>query len=217
MSCPRLVNFLTSRFMRGLPALLMTIIFVSQIACSPGNSSVPEALKNILLEKPVTVKHFALTAQDGSVFSEKELYNRWTLMFFGYTHCPDICPTTLTELAELAKLLPRDSLPQIVFVSVDPQRDTPEHLKGYMRFFNEHFLGLTGQAEAISKLTKQLNVKYSLEPAIDGNYAVNHSSSIFLIDPQGRYTASFQAPHYAETIQTQFEHIKQFVNTKPKA
>jgi len=138
-------------------------------------------------------------------------------MFFGYTHCPDICPTTLTELASLAQRMPDDREPQIVFVSVDPQRDSPEHLKQYIAYFNERFLGLTGQTDKISALTEQLNIKHSREAAVDGQYTVNHSSAILLIDPQGRYVAKFNAPHYAEKIQEQIELVRQFITQTPSA
>jgi protein SCO1/2 len=194
-----------------LAGILATILVVSLSACSPNNRSIPKPLQDILLEQPITVKQFELSTQYGTGFSAENLRSHWTLMFFGYTHCPDICPTTLTELAALATRIPGDEQPQIVFVSVDPRRDTQQHLKEYIAYFNEKFLALTGPADSINDLTKQLNIKYSLEPAIDDDYAVNHSSAVLLIDPQGRYIARFQAPHYAEKIQADLQQIKQYL------
>ncbi|MGD8886566.1 MAG: SCO family protein [Gammaproteobacteria bacterium] len=198
-----------------LPGLLAIIVAIGHSGCSSNNHSIPKPLRGVLLEQPVTVNHFQLTTQDGNEFTEENFHNQWTMMFFGYTHCPDICPTTLTELAALAKRLAQEGKPQpqIVFVSVDPQRDTPRHLKEYITYFDEDFLALTGKADRISGLTKQLKIKYSLEPAIDDNYVVNHSSAVLLIDPQGRYVANFKAPHYAETLQAQFDQVKRFINT----
>ena len=204
---------------RTLPiyiTLALLLVF-TQYSCTPDRTSTPKALKAVLLDQPVVVKDFELTTQYGTTFSAADLTNHWTLMFFGYTHCPDVCPTTLTELASLAQRLPDEREPQIVFVSVDPQRDSPEHLKQYVAYFNEHFLGLTGPMDKISALTEQLNIKHSREAAVDGQYTVNHSSAILLIDPQGRYVAKFNAPHYAEKIQEQIDLVRQFITLSPNA
>jgi protein SCO1/2 len=136
-------------------------------------------------------------------------------LFFGYTHCPDVCPVTLSELNRVAKRLSGETTtapPQYVFVTVDPKRDIQEHLAGYVSYFNDNFIGLTGEMKDIDQLAKQLKIKHSIEKnTVDnsGNYIVNHSSSILLIDPQGRYFAKFSAPHYAESIHSNFLLIQQ--------
>ena len=123
---------------------------------------------------------------------------------------------SLTELTALAEHIPQDSRSQIVFVTVDPERDTVDHLKEYIAYFSEQFVGLTGETGEVNNLTKQLNIKHAKEPAADNNYAVNHSSAVLLIDPNGRYVAKFSAPHYAERILAAFEHVRQFMQTAPQ-
>lgn len=193
--------------------LLAVMTVLSQGACSQSDDTLPKELNNILLVNPSTVEHFELTTQHGTRFTAENFKNYWTFLFFGYTHCPDICPTTLTELTALAKRIPKENQSQIVFVSVDPERDTVEHMREYIAYFNEQFVGLTGQMTEINKFTKLLNIRYSKETAVNDNYAVNHSSAVLLIDPKGRYVAKFNAPHYAERMQATFERIKQFVQT----
>ncbi|WP_455211754.1 SCO family protein [Kaarinaea lacus] len=197
--------------------ILTIIVVLNQSACTQSDVNIPKDLKNILLATPIKIEPFELTTQHGTPFTAEQLRNHWTFLFFGYTHCPDICPTTLTELAAMAEQIPQGSQSQIVFVSVDPERDTVEYLKEYITFFNEQFLGLTGQMASINNLTKQLNIKHTKEPAAGNNYAVNHSSAVLLIDPKGRYVAKFTAPHYAERMQSAFEHVKQYIQAAPQS
>lgn len=158
------------------------------------------------LASPRTLTAFELTVHDQKPLNIERLKGKWTLLFFGYTHCPDICPTTLTELAQTAQQLEPAVLKdtQFVFVSVDPRRDTPESLAGYVGYFNEHFLGATGSIEALAVLARQLGAKFSLGTNPAGEPIVNHSSTVLLIDPQVRYYARLKAPHYAEEIRTQY-------------
>ncbi len=154
--------------------------------------------------KPLTA--FQLTAHDLKPLNIERLKNKWTLLFFGYTHCPDVCPITLVELAHIAQQLPPEILSntQFIFVSVDPERDSPESLAKYVGYFNESFLGATGSIEALTTFARQLDSKFSLETNPLGDPIVNHSSAMLLIDPQARYYARFKAPHYAEDIRTQY-------------
>lgn len=158
------------------------------------------------LTSPITLTPFQLTAHDQKPLDLNRLKDKWTLLFFGYTHCPDICPTTLTELAQMAKQLEPAVLKdtQFVFVSVDPRRDTPESLAEYVGYFNEHFLGATGSIEALAVLVRQLGARFSLGTNPAGEPIVNHSSAMLLIDPQVRYYARLKAPHYSEEIRAQY-------------
>lgn len=158
------------------------------------------------LASPKNLTAFLLTAHDQKPLDIARLKGKWTLLFFGYTHCPDVCPTTLTELAETAKQLDAAILKdtQFVFVSVDPQRDTPDSLAKYVGYFNDQFLGATGSVAALTSLTKQLDSKFSLETDPLGDPVVNHSSAMLLIDPQVRYYARLKAPHYAEDVRAQY-------------
>lgn len=142
-------------------------------------------------ERPLPA--FALTAHDGSVFDLNSLTHRWTLLFFGYTYCPDVCPITLGALNSMLAQLPdakhRERL-QVVFVSVDPKRDTLERLSQYVPFFNPDFLGVRGDDAQLQKLTQALGAVYLRgEPKADGSYTVDHSNRLLLIGPDARFTA----------------------------
>jgi protein SCO1/2 len=158
------------------------------------------------LPTPKPLTPFQLTAHDLQPLDIARLKGKWTLLFFGYTHCPDVCPVTLTELAQTAQQLTPAVLEdtQFVFVSVDPRRDTPESLAEYVGYFNEHFLGATGSVEALAILVRQLDSKFSLGTDPAGKPIVNHSSAMLLIDPQVRYYARLKAPHYSEEIRAHY-------------
>ena len=113
--------------------------------------------KATLLRPPRALPEFTFTDHTGADFVPARLQNHWSLLFFGFTHCPDVCPTTLGMLAQTEKTLadlPAEQRPQIVLVSVDPQRDSPEQLASYVRFFSPSFTGVTGSQEAIDKFTR---------------------------------------------------------------
>lgn len=141
-------------------------------------------------------------------FTRESLEGQWTLMFFGYTHCPDICPMTLAVLAgawpELAKLpAETDGRPvRVVFVSVDPQRDDPGKLSTYTGYFNPEFIGVTGPETQIRQLTDALGILYAKvpDPNNPDNYLVDHSASILVINPRAELEAVLSAPHSAPVI-----------------
>ena len=157
-----------------------------------------------VLTKPRPLVAFTLTRHDQSPFNLASLRGKWTFLFFGYTHCPDVCPTTLAELSKLQTMLGSDNSvlnnTQFVFVSVDPERDTPESLGDYVHYFNETFIGATGTKEQLARITAQFDIKHSRGDVTSGGYTVNHSSAVLLVDPQTRYYARLRAPHYAEDV-----------------
>lgn len=175
----------------------------------PGAAPVLE--QATLLDAARTLPQFELIDQAGRAFQRDSLRGHWTLMFFGFTNCPDVCPTTLAALAEVRsklKDLPAGDLPAVVFVSVDPNRDTTEALGRYVAHFDPQFLGVTGQPVAIEALTHDLGVAVSAGPASeDGNYTVDHSAAIFLIDPSAAFTAVFGSPHLADVIARDYRSI----------
>jgi len=147
--------------------------------------------------EPRALQPFTLTDQTGQVFGNKQLLGKWSFVFFGYTHCPDVCPTTLSVLNSVANHLGNDApAVQYIFVSVDPERDTPELLGQYVASFNGGFIGVTGTAAQLKKLTHQLGVFYKRVPdeKTTGDYAINHTASVLLFDPDGRFHAIFSAP-----------------------
>ena len=148
---------------------------------------------------------FALEDHHRKAFTLDRITSRWTLLFFGYTHCPDVCPVILSVLNNAIVLMGESDAdvepPQVVFVSVDPERDTLEHMAAYVSTFNAEFLGVTGSDASLEALTRQLGVlTMRAEPEADGNYLVDHTAAVFLIDPRGHLVALFQAPHAAETF-----------------
>jgi protein SCO1/2 len=151
-----------------------------------------------LLPSPRPLQPFALTAHDGRPFDLERLRGHWTFLAIGYTHCPDVCPTTLATFDAIAKKVAASRTPpQFVFVSVDPERDTPEQLGRYVTWFNPAFVGATGPEPALRGLTTQLGLPYA---KAEGNnttlgYLVDHSATIMLIDPLARLAAIFSAPH----------------------
>jgi protein SCO1/2 len=154
---------------------------------------------------------FSLVDQQGRAFGPASLRGHWTFLFFGFVNCPDICPTTLATLAAARRSLadlPEGEIPGVALVSVDPGRDTPEQLARYVAHFDPAFMGVTGSPEAIAALTGALGVAVIIGPAAsDGSYTVDHSAAIFLVDPEGRVTALFGAPHESAGIARDYRRI----------
>lgn len=173
-------------------------------------------IPSLLWPNPKTVGDFELVDQYKRSFGLGELQGKWTFLFFGYSHCPDVCPLTLTVLKDVEKELratPEAAKDvQYAFVSVDPARDTPEYLHEYVRYFNPDFIGLTGPEEKLSAFTRQLGVLYMHgEPDSNGSYLVDHTAAILLTDPEGRLVGLFQLPHEVPVITEQFRQIRQFL------
>ncbi|MEA3276366.1 MAG: SCO family protein [Pseudomonadota bacterium] len=165
-----------------------------------------------LLPQPKPLQPFALTDQDGSPFSLDDLRGRWTFVSFGYTSCPDVCPTIMATFNALDGLLRADTAEppaDFLFVSVDPERDPPERLSQYVRYFNPSFLGATGEHDALRALTSQLGILYARVDNQDSamGYLVDHSASILLIDPQSRLAAIFSTPHDPKAMAEDFAAI----------
>jgi protein SCO1/2 len=135
---------------------------------------------------------FSLVDQNDKPFTDANLKGKWQLVFFGYTHCPDICPTTLNDLSlALDQLGDKKSQVGIVFISVDPGRDTPAVLKSYVGSFGGPVEALTGSPDAVAQAAKDYKVYYAKHPRSDGGYDMDHSALIYIMDPQGRFTATF--------------------------
>lgn len=150
----------------------------------------------VLLPQPRTVPAISLTDQDGKPIAMNELKDKWSLLFFGYTFCPDICPTTLAQMRELKGLLPeaaRDRV-RIVMVSVDPNRDTPQQLKQYLGYFDPTFLGATGELASIQKLANAVSIPFIPADTSKENYTVDHSGNLVVIGPDGIQRGFIRAP-----------------------
>lgn len=131
-------------------------------------------------------QQWTLVGMDGKTYTPANFHGKATLVFFGFTQCPDVCPTALAELTQVMKLLgDRASQVQVLMISVDPERDTQEVLRGYISGFNPQFLGLTGSAEQIKAAAGAFKAYYAKVPGAKGTYSMDHSSSFYLLDKKG--------------------------------
>jgi protein SCO1/2 len=161
----------------------------------------------LVLPEPRVLADFSLVDQDGAPFSLERLRGRWSLLFFGFTRCPDICPSTMLDLQQVNRSLearqPGPATPwQVVFVSVDPERDAPAQLKEYVSCFDPRVLGATGAPEQLAPLALQIGVAFRIGEHAAGSqdYTVDHSASVFLTDPKGRLYGVFPPPHDADAM-----------------
>ena len=135
---------------------------------------------------------FQLTDQSGQIVTEKSLQGRPTLIFFGFTHCPDVCPTALFEISELLHAMGNDAdRVNAYFVSVDPERDSKQAIKDYLSSFDPHLKGLTGDPEAIAKVLSAYRVYAKKVPLKDGDYTMDHTALTYLMDRDGKFVAPF--------------------------
>jgi protein SCO1/2 len=135
---------------------------------------------------------FQLTDQNGQTVTEKNLIGRPTIIFFGYTHCPDVCPTSLFEMSEVLRAMGKDAdRVNAYFVSVDPERDTQAVMKEYLSSFDPHVKGLTGDAAAVAKILSGYRVFAKKIPLKDGDYSMDHTALIYLMDRDGNFVSPF--------------------------
>jgi protein SCO1/2 len=135
---------------------------------------------------------FQLTDQSGQTVTEKNLQGRPTLIFFGFTHCPDVCPTALFEISEILRAMGNDAdRVNAYFISVDPERDSKEAIKDYLSSFDPHLKGLTGDPEVIAKVLSAYRVYAKKVPLKDGDYTMDHTALTYLMDHDGKFVAPF--------------------------
>lgn len=164
-----------------------------------------------LFETPRSFKPFKLLDYNNKSFTPENLKGKWSLIFFGYTYCPDICPTTMAQLNKFYKQeLKGDygSDLQIIFASADPSRDTPAKLYDYVRYFNKDFIGVTGDFLVLHRLATQLNIPFSKVPGGGDNYQVTHSGNVAIINPKGDYMGFFRAPLNVGIMSLGYESIR---------
>lgn len=163
--------------------------------------------------QPKPISPFQLTDHHGASFDLGTLKGKWSFVFFGFTHCPDVCPTTLVELNSAQRLLDEAGLDagiQYVFVSVDPRRDTPERLGRYVGHFNKKFIGATGAEQALKRFAHEVGEVYGFPDGTSGpDYSVAHSATLALFDPDARLHAVFTPPQRAQALVDGFRKIHQ--------
>jgi protein SCO1/2 len=177
---------------------------------APGKAAPPQLEQATVFPAPRALPTLDLVDQDGKPLPARFFDGHWTLVFFGFTQCPDICPTTLATLAQANKQfagLPASSRPRVLLVSVDPERDPPSILAPYVRFFDPAFLAATGTLEATAAAAAAFNVPYAKVPQDGGGYTLDHGSGIFVVGPTGGVVAYLSAPHDTARIAANVRNI----------
>ena len=167
----------------------------------------------LLLPAQRVLPAFELQDHNGVKFGPQRLQGKWSLLFFGYTHCPDVCPATMAMLQEAARQLQVEANPgdiQFLFISVDPERDKLSQLKDYVTYFNPHFVGITGASEQLQILTSGLGILYQKVPNPDSPeyYTMDHSGVLLLVNPEGNWHALFSSPHDPMRLAQDFRAIQ---------
>ena len=176
-----------------------------------GSSAAPEAA-GIVFDDPQKIDTVQLVDHAGEEFDVGRLQNRWSLIYFGFTNCPDLCPLTLTQFAKLDEELGIEPTPpiQYIFVSVDPDRDTPDRLGAYVEFFLPELIGVTGNSADLEKFARQLAVGFKAHSDQGENYPVDHSNAILLVNPAAEFQAVLTAPHTTERLAADFRAIQKW-------
>lgn len=209
-------------------AFVVLVLLLTYLRITRNNSAAtmsPEALRELgalVYETPVPLSAFTFQDQVGQAFTEANLKGTWTLFFFGFTSCPDICPLTLTELSQFYRELESAGSnldTQVVMVSVDPQRDSTEKLAQYMGSFHPDFIGLNGSFEQVSKLAKELYIAHTPPPMplddhaehddmASEDYLIDHSGNILIINPEGLYQGFFDTAIQDDELTSAYKAIR---------
>ena len=207
-----------------IPWLIMSLVtalaFAAGIGLSAwhnGRNAAPH-IDGLMWPDPPAVPALNLVRDDGTAFHLKDLSGKWSLLFFGFIHCPDVCPTTLATLAQVHTALQHNPAyagrGQVVFVSVDPQRDAPAQLAAYVRYFHKDFIGVTANEAALKPLTRALGVLFMKVTQGGQDYSVDHSAGVFFIDPAGRLVSVMTPPLTANALIARFTAVSQFIDAK---
>ncbi|OGO93336.1 MAG: hypothetical protein A3F41_01380 [Coxiella sp. RIFCSPHIGHO2_12_FULL_44_14] len=193
--------------------ILLIVVFITAVGLYAGKrqqdhgvsiaaTTIP--IDGTVLPKPRRIGAFHMSDNRGRSFDNAQLQGHWTLLFFGFTHCGYVCPTSLAELSKmysrLASQLPHELMPEVILVSVDPERDSVKRLNEYVKAFNPHFRALRGTLAQTKILAQQLSVVFDKVPMANSNYSVTHSAEVLLINPEGNLQAFLSYPHHAEQL-----------------
>lgn len=172
----------------------MTVAALAAAACAPAPENVPIPAGAVAVDPPRPVAEFRVSDQHGRPFQRRDLHGHWTVLFSGFTHCPDVCPATLAILRAAQNRNAAEPAHRTVLVSVDPERDTPEVLRDYLAWFDPEWVGLTGDPEELGQLLDSLGMAHVRVPTGGGGYTMDHATALALIDPQARLVAYWKAP-----------------------
>ncbi|WP_068828907.1 SCO family protein [Pseudomonas sp. BMS12] len=197
----------------ALVALVMGLT-VNKVLNSHGDGTDKVAMLDagiVLLPQSRNLPELSLTNQDGQAVVVDNLKDKWSLLFFGYTFCPDICPATLAQLRQLQGMLPAEAKGKlrVVLVTVDPHRDTPEQLKKYLAYFDTGFQGLTGAQADIQKLASAVSIPFIPADTSKENYTVDHSGNLVIIGPDGTQRGFIRAPLNNDKLAAQLPSLLQ--------
>jgi protein SCO1 len=207
-----------------IPWLVMSLVIALAFMAGIGfsywqkNQSGNPHIDGLMWPDPPLIPPLNLVRDDGTAFHLTQLRGKWSLVFFGFTHCPDVCPSTLAILAQVHTALQKSPVyggrGQVVFVSVDPQRDTPAQLASYVHYFHKDFIGVTADEAELKPLTRALGVLFMKVAQGGSEYSVDHSAGVFFIDPAGRLVSVLTPPHTAEGVIARFNAISKFIEEK---
>jgi len=191
---------------------IVTVVAVT-VAVKQLAPRAPDELAAVMRPAPRALQPIAFKDHTGKLYTLADLEGKWTFLFFGYTFCPDICPTTLSMLSSMIGQLEQDvgsvDDVQVLFVSVDPHRDKPEAIGQYLAHFHQGFVGITADEPKTRALADQFGAMFFKEQVNDAdNYLMAHASSIYLVGPGADFVAAFSPPHDPATIASQFITIR---------
>jgi len=194
------LRFLKPQTRAWLCRMLLAALVLFMAACNGPDAAELSLDHARTVDPPWAIKPFELTDHTGAPFLLASLEGRWTLLFSGFTYCPDICPATLGILkAAQANLAPRDDL-QTVFVTVDPERDTAASLAEYLDWFDERWIGVTGERSELDQLLESLQMAYVRVPTENNEYTMDHATAVALIGPDSKMMAFWPAPLDADQV-----------------
>lgn len=202
-------------------ALLAIVAFAAGLLLArllvPSTAGLPATERATVLGQSKPLPALSLVGVDGMPLGSAFFKGRWTLVFFGFTTCPDVCPTTLATLAQFTKLLadlPAPEQPRVLLVTVDPERDDPAKLAAYVRFFDPAFLGATGETQAVSAAAAAFGVPFAKVSLPEGGYTMDHGSGLFIVDPSGGIAAYSSAPHDASVLARDYRKVVTYVEAR---
>lgn len=189
--------------------IFISIVFAAYLLVSNDKSHLPALVRAVAVAPSKDVNEVNLVDHNNNLINLEQFKKHWTFVFFGFTHCPDVCPATISQLVQVKNGIKKNSQFKddfkIFFVSVDPKRDSLDHLKQYMTYFDSSFVGLTGSEASILDFERKLGAFHKLEaPRSDGGYSVQHTADVFLINNKGQLVAKFQPPMNTEKVVKQF-------------
>jgi protein SCO1/2 len=195
-------------------AILAIVAFAAGLLLArvlvPAKPSLPATEHATVLDQPRTLPALSLVGVDGRQLGPDFFKDAWTVVFFGFTTCPDVCPTTLATLAQFSRQLedlPDAARPRVLLVTIDPERDGPEKLGAYVRFFDPGFLGATGSLDAVGAAAAAFGVPFAKVSLPEGGYTMDHGSGIFVVGPSGGIVAYSSAPHEADVLARDYRRI----------